>query len=90
MSRELVAALYETVAAVNPENDNLDALGNYLCQMTNHLCKHAQPAVPLEHLDWPNTFAVSSQLRHNIIMAVKEAVHNVYQAFKRLRDNFAV
>src|SRR5271170_5249821 len=39
MSRDLVSALYETVWAVNPENDNLDALGNYLCQMVNQLCK---------------------------------------------------
>jgi len=37
MSRDLVAALYETVWAVNPENDNLEALGNYLCQMVEKL-----------------------------------------------------
>jgi len=77
MSRELVSALYETVWAVNPENDNLDALGNYLCQMTNHLCKHAQLPCRLEILDLPENIHVSSQVRHNIAMAVKEATHNV-------------
>src|SRR5262249_48610320 len=41
LSRELVSALYETVWAVSPENDNLEALGNYLCQMSNHLCENA-------------------------------------------------
>jgi signal transduction histidine kinase len=77
MSRELVSALYETVWAVNPENDNLDALGNYLCQMINQLCNQAQLRCRLHVLDLPRDVQVSSQTRHNIIMAVKEAVHNV-------------
>jgi signal transduction histidine kinase len=77
MSRELVAALYETVWAVNPENDNLDALGNYLCQMINRLCEQAQLPCRLRMADLPREILVSSQTRHNIMMAVKEAVHNV-------------
>ncbi|HEV2694157.1 MAG TPA: sensor histidine kinase [Verrucomicrobiae bacterium] len=82
MSRDLVSALYETVWAVNPENDNLDALGNYLCQMTNHLCKHAQLPCRLEVLELPGNIHVSSQIRHNIAMAVKEATHNVIKHAK--------
>jgi signal transduction histidine kinase len=77
MSRDLVAALYETVWAVNPENDNLDALGNFLCQTINHLCKQAQLLCRFEISDLPANFQVSSHTRHNIVMAVKEAVHNV-------------
>lgn len=77
MSRELVFALYETVWAVNPENDNLDALGNYLCQMINRLCEQAQLPCRLRLADLPREIQVSSQTRHNIMMAVKEAVHNV-------------
>lgn len=77
LSRELVAALYETVWAVNPENDNLDALGDYLCQMTNHLCENAQLPCRWSISELPGDLQVSSQLRHNITMAVKEAVHNV-------------
>jgi signal transduction histidine kinase len=76
LSRELVAALYETVWAVNPENDNLDALGNYLCQMANHLCEQALLPCRFRVLDLPSDVQVSSQTRHNIIMAVKEAIHN--------------
>jgi len=45
ISRELVSALYETVWTVDPENDNLDELGNYLCQIVNQLCERAQEAV---------------------------------------------
>jgi len=77
MSRELVSALYETVWAVNPENDNLDALGNYLCQMINRLCEPAQLSCRLRVADLPRAIQVSSQTRHNVIMAAKEAVHNV-------------
>lgn len=76
MSRELVAALYETVWAVNPENDNLDSLGTYLCQMTNHLCEFARIPCRLEINDLPGDVHVSSHVRHNIALAVKEAAHN--------------
>jgi len=77
MSRELVAALYETVWAVNPENDNLDAQGNYLCQMVNQLCERTQLRCRFHVPGLPHDIQVSSQTRHNINMAVKEAVHNV-------------
>jgi signal transduction histidine kinase len=82
LSRELVSALYETVWAVNPENDNLDALGNYLCQITNKLCEQAQLPCRFEMLELPAAVQVSSQTRHNIIMAVKEAVHNIIKHAK--------
>ena len=77
MSRELVSALYETVWAVNPENDNLEAQGNYLCQMVNQLCERTPIRCRFHVLGLPHEVQVSSQTRHNINMAVKEAVHNV-------------
>jgi signal transduction histidine kinase len=77
MSRELVSALYETVWAVDPANDNLDELGNYLCQIVNRLCEQAQFRCRFNVVDLPSDVQVSSQTRHNISMAVQEAVHNV-------------
>lgn len=77
MCRELVSALYETVWAVNPENDNLDALGTYLCQMVSQLCERTQLSCRNHVSDLPRDVQISSQARHNISMAVKEAVHNV-------------
>ena len=82
MSRDLVSALYGTVWAVNPANDNLDALGNYICQMVNQLCEHAQVRCRFHLSDLPQQVHVSSQTRHNISMAVKEAVHNVIKHAK--------
>ena len=77
MTRDLVSALYETVWAVNPENDNLDALVSYLCQMSNQYCAQAQLRCRLEIPETPPGIPLSSQVRHNLIMAVKEALHNV-------------
>ena len=82
MSRELVSALYETVWAVNPENDNLEALGNYLCQIVNRLCEGMQIRCRFHVADLPREVQVSSQTRHNISLAVKEAVHNVLKHAK--------
>ncbi len=76
MSRDLISALYETVWTVNPEYDDLDALGNYLCQMVNQLCKQTLFRCRLQVAELPKQIQVSSQIRHNIAMAVKEAVNN--------------
>ena len=82
MSRELVSALYETVWAVSPENDNLEALGSYLCQMVNKLCEQTPLRCRFNTLSLPHEVQVSSQMRHNINMAVKEAVHNIIKYAK--------
>lgn len=76
MAREMVSALYETVWAVNPENDNLDALGNYLCQMVNQLCDQANLRCRLHVPPLPGDVQLASQIRHDIILAAKESVHN--------------
>ncbi len=75
-SRELVAALYETVWAVNPENDNLEAVGNYLRQRINKQCTQAGLRCRLRISPLPRV-EISSRARHNISMAAREAMHNV-------------
>lgn len=77
ITRDLVSALYETVWAVNPENDNLDAVVTYLCQMSNQYCAQARLRCRLEIPETPAGILLNSQVRHNLIMAVKEAIHNV-------------
>ncbi len=77
MSRELVTSLYETVWAVSPENDNLEALGSYLCQMADKMCEQTPLRCRFRVAGLPPEVQLSSQLRHNISMAVKEAIHNV-------------
>jgi len=77
MSRDLITALYETVWAVNPENDSLYAVGNYLRQMIGQLCEPTQLRCRFHIPALPRDVQISSQTRHNIVMAVKESVHNV-------------
>ena len=82
LSRELIMALYQTIWTVNPENDNLYELGNYVRQMAEQLCGPAQLRYRLRVDNLPRQVQVSSQVRHNIMMAVKEAIHNIIKHAK--------
>jgi signal transduction histidine kinase len=77
LTHDLVRALYETVWAVNPKNDHLDSLASFVCQIANQMCAQAQLRCRLQIPDLPAEIPVSSHIRHNVIMAVKECIHNV-------------
>jgi signal transduction histidine kinase len=74
---ETTRALDEIVWTVNPSNDTLDGLINYVC-------KYAQEYLALASLRYrlevpgnlPST-PISPELRHNVFLAAKEAVNNV-------------
>ncbi len=76
MARELVAALYQTVWTVNPEHDHLEALVNYLCQLTQNLAESARIRCRIHSCEVPDQRPVTSEVRHNITLAVKEALNN--------------
>lgn len=76
MARELVAALYQTVWTVNPEHDHLEALVNYICQLTQNLCEPAMIRCRIHSCEVPSQRRVRSEIRHNITLGVKEALHN--------------
>lgn len=76
MARELVFAMYETVWSVNPENDHLESLISFLCQSTENLCKPANIRCRIKVSPISDDPAMGSEIRHNIILAVKETVHN--------------
>jgi signal transduction histidine kinase len=76
-ARETTRALDEIVWTVNPSNDTLDGLINYVC-------KYAQEYLALAglryRLDVPAQLPptpISPELRHNVFLATKEAVNNV-------------
>jgi signal transduction histidine kinase len=77
LTNDLVRALYETVWAVNPKNDHLDSLASFVCQTADQMCGQAQLRCRLEIPDLPAEIPVTSHIRHNVIMAVKESIHNV-------------
>ena len=79
---ETTHALDEIVWTVNPSNDTLDGLINYIC-------KYAQDYLALAglryRLDVPAqlpTTPISPELRHNVFLAAKEAVNNVVKHAK--------
>ena len=76
-ARQLVHSMDEIVWAVDPGNDTLDHLGTYLCRFAGEFFEDSGvrarydvpallPAVPL-----------SAEVRHNLFLAVKEALNNV-------------
>jgi hypothetical protein len=62
MSRDLVTALYETVWTVNPENDNLKELANYLFQMTNDLCERSNFRCRFHIQELPSDISIPSHI----------------------------
>jgi ligand-binding sensor domain-containing protein/signal transduction histidine kinase len=76
-ARETTRSLDEIVWAVNPSNDTLEGLANYAC-------KYAQEYAALAGLpcrvDFPAQLPatiIPPEVRHNVFLAFKEAVHNV-------------
>ena len=76
-SRELTRAMDEIVWAVNPHHDTLDSLASYLGNFAQEylvsLEIRCRLDVPLHLPHWP----ISAEVRHNVFLAFKEALHNV-------------
>lgn len=75
--REITRAMDEIVWTINPRNDTLDNLANYIFQYATEYFQNTgvrcRLDVPAELPDHP----VSTEVRHNLFMAVKEAFNNV-------------
>lgn len=76
-SREVLHSLDEIVWAVNPQNDTLEHATSYLAQfaqeyfvMTGVECELVMPSQMPHH-------PVSSQVRHHLFLAVREALANI-------------
>jgi ligand-binding sensor domain-containing protein/signal transduction histidine kinase len=77
LARDVVRSLDGIVWAVRPQNDNLESLVEYLGNATRGLCEGSgvrcwfsvPPEVPLVE--------ISANLRHNLLLACREAVNNV-------------
>jgi len=76
-AREVIQSLDETVWAVNPGNDTLPHLVNYIGE---YAVEFFQAAGIRCRLDLPEQLSpqpVSAETRHNLFLAVKEALNNV-------------
>jgi signal transduction histidine kinase len=76
-ARETTHALDEIVWTVNPSNDTLDGLINYVCKYAQEYFALADLRYRLESPpDLPNT-PISPELRHNLFLAAKESINNI-------------
>jgi signal transduction histidine kinase len=76
-SREMVTALDEIVWAVNPRNDSLAALTEYLCGFAEDFLSKASIHCRLDLAGNLPDIPLQSDLRHNLFLALKEALNNV-------------
>jgi signal transduction histidine kinase/ligand-binding sensor domain-containing protein len=76
-ARKLTSAMDEIVWAVNPRHDRLDSLANYLSRFAYEYLSVADIRFRLDFpLDLP-TQPVTAEVRHNLFLAFKEALHNI-------------
>jgi signal transduction histidine kinase len=76
-ARELTRAMDEIVWAVNPRHDTVEGVANYLEKFALDFLGPAgircRLDFPEQYPNWPLT----SEIRHNLFLAFKEALHNV-------------
>ena len=76
-SRELTRAMDEIVWAVNPKHDTLESLVHYLTRYAHEFLAPAHVRCRLELPPTVPAHTISAELRHNLFLAFKEALHNV-------------
>jgi signal transduction histidine kinase len=81
-ARETTHALDEIVWTVNPSNDTLDGLINYVCKYAQEYLALAGLRYRLEVPSQLPATPISPELRHNVFLAAKEAVNNVVKHSK--------
>jgi signal transduction histidine kinase len=76
-SHEMVTSLDEIVWAVNPVNDSLPQLANYLCHFASEFFRPTPVRCRLDVDDSLPQASFTSEVRHNLYLAVREAMNNV-------------
>ncbi|HTL18171.1 MAG TPA: two-component regulator propeller domain-containing protein [Patescibacteria group bacterium] len=76
-ARETTRALDEIVWTVNPSNDTLDGLINYVCKYAQEYLALAGLRYRLEVPSDLPPLPITPELRHNVFLATKEAINNV-------------
>jgi two-component sensor histidine kinase len=76
LAHTLSASLSKTIWMLNPENDNLESLSDFLCRMLAAQCKSSGVKSRSKISEMPASVKVSNELRHNASLAVREGVTN--------------
>ncbi|MBU6409939.1 MAG: sensor histidine kinase, partial [Verrucomicrobia bacterium] len=75
-ARQMIQSLDETVWAVNPRNDTLPQLLDYLGSFAGEFLNTAGVRCRFDFPDHPPARPISAETRHNLFLAVKEALNN--------------
>jgi ligand-binding sensor domain-containing protein/signal transduction histidine kinase len=76
-TREIIQAMDEIVWTINPKNDTLDNLATYIFQYAQEYFQNTGTRCRLDLPAELPECSVSTEDRHNLFMAVKEALNNV-------------
>jgi len=76
-TREVIQAMDEIVWTINPKNDTLDNLANYVFQYAQEYFQNTGVRCRLDLPAQLPDYAISTEVRHNIFLAIKEALNNV-------------
>jgi signal transduction histidine kinase/ligand-binding sensor domain-containing protein len=85
VARQTIQAFDEILWSVNPKNDTLKSLSHFICRRTEEILA---PAKVLYHFSLDETLPdspVSPHRRHGLLLAVKEALHNILKHAKATR-----
>jgi signal transduction histidine kinase len=75
-SHQMVSSLDEIVWAINPANDSLPNLANYLCHVTEEFFRPTDIRCRLDVDDAFPTLFLTSEVRHSLYLVVREALNN--------------
>jgi ligand-binding sensor domain-containing protein/signal transduction histidine kinase len=76
-ARELVTSLDEIVWAVDPANDSLEHLAGYICRYAGQFFEESSILCEFEIPENLPPWKLSSDVRHHLFLAYKEALTNV-------------
>lgn len=77
MSRDLIGALTESVWMLNPKNNDLESLVDFLYRLVNELCRLKGIRCRVDAVFITRNKTIHYDFRHNVSLAVKECVNNV-------------
>jgi signal transduction histidine kinase/ligand-binding sensor domain-containing protein len=76
-AREAIRSFEEIVWAVNPKNDSLAQLVHYLCRFAEDFFEGSGTQCVFDLPDEIPALALSTETRHHVFLATKEALNNV-------------
>lgn len=89
-AREMTKTMDEIVWAVNPIHDSLDGVATYVAAYSQDFLGMADISCrwnfPLDLPNWP----IRAEVRHNLFLAIKEALNNVTKHSKATRVDLAL